>query len=345
MTEKRMVIYQKFVKDNVFIGITIFSEVVGKTFILLPILTKNLGAYGYGLWSQVNVTIGLAMTFICLGLPYTMARFLAAETDNEKVREEFYSVFFWVFFFATISTFLIIIFSDFISKIIFDGESVIVKIMALIIWIWSLDWVLLNFFRAFSKMKKYAVFVISKTYCEICIIAYLVLNKYNLTTILFSVFIVRVILFGLLLSLINKKVPIKIPRFSKIREYLKFGLPTVPANISSWAVSSSDRYIIAFYLGATSVGIYSVGYGFGGILVMIVGMLGFVLPPTLSHLYDNGRMDEVKITLQYSMKYFFLFAIPFFFGTIVLARNIILIFATNEIASKGYFVVPLVALC
>lgn len=334
----------KFAKDSLFIGITIFSEVIGKTFLLLPILTKNLSAYYYGLWSQANVTVGFAMTFVCLGLPYTMSRFLAARKNKEEIREEFYSVFFLVFLVAAISAFLIIMLSDVISQILFDGESHIVKITGLIILIWALDWVFLNLFRAFREMKKYAFFMIGKIVCEIGVIAYLVFNGYGLLAMLFAVFGVKAALFVALFCVVNQRVAFKIPRFFKIKEYLKFGLPTVPANISSWAVSSSDRYIIGYYLGATSVGIYAVGYGFGGLLIMVVSILGFVLPATLSHLYDNGKLNDVKTILQYSLKYFLLFAIPFLFGTIAIAHNIITILATKEIADKGHFIVPFVAL-
>lgn len=47
--------YQNFAKDNIVIGPTNLLKVVGRTFILLPLLTKRLGAYDYGIGSQANV--------------------------------------------------------------------------------------------------------------------------------------------------------------------------------------------------------------------------------------------------------------------------------------------------
>ena len=129
-----------------------------------------------------------------------------------------------------------------------------------------------------------------------------------------------------------------------MREYLSFSLPTIPASISAWVVASSDRYVISYFLGATSVGIYSAGYGIGSIILMAATVLGFVLPPTLSKLYDEGRMEEVKTHLRYSLKYLLAATIPFVFGAAILAEPVLRIFTTPEIASKGYFVVPLVAL-
>ena len=271
-------------------------------------------------------------------------RFLAAKTDRNEIREEFYSVFFLVLLIAVVSAFLFVVFSDTISHILFDGESYVVRITGFTVFIWALDWVFLNLLRAFREMKKYALFMIGKIVCEMAVIVYLVSSGYGLFRILLFVLIVRIVLFGLLFYLVNRKVPFVIPRFSKIKEYLAFGLPTVPGNVSAWVVSSSGRYFIGYFLGATSVGIYTVGYGLGSLPIMVVSILGFVLPATLSHLYDNGKLDDVKKTLQYSLKYYLLVAIPFLFGTIVLAHNIIAVLATRDIADKGYFITPLIAL-
>ena len=50
---------------------------------------------------------------------------------------------------------------------------------------------------------------------------------------------------------------------------------------------------------------------------MPAGILGFVLPPALSKLYDEDRMDEVKMHLSYSLKYSLTLAIPFVFGAAI----------------------------
>jgi O-antigen/teichoic acid export membrane protein len=92
------------------------------------------------------------------------------------------------------------------------------------------------------------------------------------------------------------------------------------------------------------VGIYSAGYGVGNILLMVTIALALVLPPTLAKLYDEGRMDEVRVYLSYSLKYILALAIPFVFGATMLSQEVLRIFSTPAIASEGYFIVPLVAL-
>jgi len=335
--------YQKFAKDTLVIGVANVLVALSRI-ILLPLLTKTLGAHDYGIWAQAQVTIGLVLGVVGLGLPYALTRFLPAKTQKEEIREEFWSVFSLVSLTTFIVSLVLIAAASPIARAFFAGSTEIVRITGLIILIWSLDTALLSFFRAFRQMKRYALFVVGDAYIELAVIAFLVLKGYGLLNALLAVLAVRSMIFIPLLFLINSQVRIKRPHFSKIKEYLSFGLPTVPGNLASWVVASSDRYVIGYYLGATSVGIYSAAYGLGSLMIMLVGVLGFILPPTLSKLYDEGRINEVKTHLRYSLKYFLAVAIPFVFGAAILGKPVLRLFSTAEIASKGRFVVPLVAL-
>jgi uncharacterized membrane protein len=59
-----------------------------KGIILLPILTKTLGAELYGIWAQMLVTVSLLMPLALLQLGFAMTKFLAAEKDKEKVSKK-----------------------------------------------------------------------------------------------------------------------------------------------------------------------------------------------------------------------------------------------------------------
>ena len=335
--------YQKFAKDVLIIGIA-NALVALSGIILLPLITKTLGAHDYGIWAQVQVTINLALGFVGLGLPYAMTRFLPAKTNREEIQEEFYSVLCLVFFATLLVSVVLIAAAGFIAGVFFDGAVDIVRITGLIIMVWSLDTVFVTLFRAFRQMKRYALFIIVNTYVQIGLIAYLVLNGHGILSIVLAVLAIRVIILLVLFFLIKSQIGIKRPHFHRIREYLSFGLPTVPSLVSAWVVASSDRYVIGYFLGAASVGIYSAGYNMGSIAFMLAGVLSVVLSPALSKLYDEGRMEEVKTHLRYSLKYLLAVTIPFVFGAAVLAEPVLRIFSTARIAGEGYLVVPLVAL-
>jgi O-antigen/teichoic acid export membrane protein len=335
--------YQKFARDVFIIGIA-NALVVLSSIIFMPLITKTLGAYDYGIWAQVQVTIGLVLGFVGLGLPYAMTRFLPAKTDREEIQEGFYSVLCLVFLVTLGISIILIAAADLIGQALFDGATSIVRITGLIILVWSLDNVFLSLFRAFRQMRRYAIFTVANTYAQVGLIAYLVLNGHGILSIVLAVLAIKAVMFFILFYLIKSQIGFKRPNFYRIKEYLSFGVPTIPGNVAAWVVRSSDRYVISYFLGTFSVGIYSAGYGVGTIPSMLIQVLAFVLPPALSKLYDEGRMEEVKMHLRYSLKYLLAAAIPFVFGAVVLAYPVLRVFSTAEIASEGYLVVPLVAL-
>ena len=335
--------YQKFAKDVLIIGIA-NALVALSGIIFMPLITKTLGAHDYGIWAQVQVTINLVLVFAGLGLTGAIVRFLPAKTDRGEIQEGFYSVLYLVFLVTLIVSIVWIAAADFIGSAFFDGATVIVRITGLIILVWSLDSVFLSLLRAFRQMKRYALFTIANTYVQVGLITYLVLNGHGILSIVLAVLGIRAVVFIILFSLIKSEIGIRRPHFSRIKEYLTYGLPIVPVNVASWVINSSDRYIVGYFLGVASVGVYSAGYTIGYVPFMFAQVLSVVLGPTLSKLYDEGRVDEVKTHLRYSLKYLLAAVIPFVFGAVILAEPVLRVFSTAEIASEGYFIVPLVAL-
>ena len=335
--------YQKFAKDVSVVGLTnILMSFRG--LILLPLFTKTLGAHGYGIWAQVHVTLGLAGTFVGLGLPFALVRFLPAKTDKEEIQEDFYSVLGVVSLTTLIVSIGLIIGADFIAKAFFENATQVVRITGLIVLVQSLNSMFLTFFRAFRQMKRYSIFMIADTYGQAALIAYLILTGYGVFSTVVAVLVVRVIILLILFFLVKRLIGIRRPHFTRIKEFLHFGVFIIPSALCTWVVNSSDRYIIGNILGMTSVGTYSAAYGLGSLPMMIVGVLGFVLPPTLAKLYDEGNIGEVKQHLSYTLKYFLALAIPFVFGSVVLAEPVLRVFSTPEIASEGRIVLPIVAL-
>ena len=334
---------QKFTKDVLFIGAA--NLLVALTgLVMMPLFTKYMGAHDYGLWVQVMVTTGLAVSLIDLGLPAAMNRFLPAKKDRSEIQEGFYSVLCVTLLTSLIFTLVIILSAEFIAEAFFDGATEVVRITGLLILVMVPVGVCLGLLRALGQMKKYAVFTILSSYGQVALIAVLVLNGYGLSAIVFGVLAIRVIELFILLVMISRQIGVRIPHFPMIKEYLSFGLPIIPGAISLWLIATSDRYVIAYFLGASSVGIYSAGYRLGGILSLVVIAIALVLPPTLSRLYDEGKIDEVKTQISFSLKYFLVLAVPFVFGASMLSKQVLMVFSTPAIASEGYFVVPFVAL-
>ena len=335
--------YKIFVQRIGLVGIANLL-VAFSSLILLPILTKNLSIDDYGVWVQINTTISLLPNLTTLGLPYTMVRFLSAETNKQKIQEGFFSILVMVLISTLIVALLLLVFSKEIAVAIFNGDVNVAMLLSVIVFFACLNALLLNYFRTFQEMKKYSIFLLMQTYLGVVFVAYLALNGYGIYMAALGLLIANLITFLVMFSLIIWSIGFKIPKFNQIREYLSFGLPTIPGNLSSWVVNSSDRYVIGIFLGAAFVGYYSPGYTLGYCITMLMAPFSLLLPSVLPQYYDKNNIEKVSSFLNYSMKYFLLISIPAAFGLSVLSKPLLMVLTTPDIALNGYLITPLTAL-
>jgi len=335
--------HQRFARDVLIVGLA--TGLVALSGILtMPLYTRTLGATDYGIWAQSLATSGIVLLIVGLGLHYPMTRFLPAKTDKAAIRDDVYSVLCLSLLVTLVVSIVMVIFAGPIARTFFDGATQIVRLTALVILLSSPTSMYLTFFRAFSHMKTYSLFTLIDAYGQVGIVAYLVLHGYGLEPIFIGLIALKGLLLICLLVYVTRQLGAARPRFLRTKVYLRFALPAFPFLLSWWVVTSSDRYVIATYLGLDSVGIYSAAYNIGNIIIMIVSVLALVLTPTLSRLYDEEKMDELAIQIGYSLKYFLMLAIPFVAGAAILARPLLTLFSTASMASRGDVVLPLIAL-
>ena len=336
-----MTIYKKFTKDVLLVGaVNMLGFLRG--IIILPVITKTLGVVDYGIWSQLRTTMTLLAPIIVLGLPSALIRFLSVKKDSEAMKEGMYSVLAFIFMIALAVAALLYIFSGEIAAF-FQCETILVKILGFIILLECVNSIFLAFFRVLQQMDKYAFFMILQLAGEVMLTMGAVFWGFGLLGAVMALLIIRVVIFLFLFATIVRKIGIKIPTFSPLKKYVSFSLPTLISSLSYWAVTSSDRYLVNFFLGILFVGYYAPGYSIANIINMLIYPLGFVLSFSLPKLFDENKMAEVKTFFKYSLKYYLLAAIPAVFGLSLLSRQFLIIFSTEEIAANGYFVLPFVA--
>ncbi|MGZ4851890.1 MAG: oligosaccharide flippase family protein [Halobacteriota archaeon] len=311
--------------------------------ILLPILTKNLPIDDYGAWALIMVTTGLVPTLVTLGLPNAMIRFLAAATDKRDIQEGFYSMGFVVLLTSSIVSGLFFLFAREIAANLFQNNTTIALLLVPIILLSCLNLYALQYFVTLQQIKRYSVLNIFSAYLSTALIAYAVLLGHGLEGAVIALLIVVLVLFAVVMYLIVAQIGFAIPKFRHTRQHLAFGLPLVPGALSQWIVNSSDRYLIALFLGAAAVGYYSPGYSIGSAIAMLYAPLTLLLPPLLSKNFDENNIADVRTILTYSLKWYAGIALPCVFALSVLSKPLLLVLTTQQIAANGYLVTPLVA--
>jgi O-antigen/teichoic acid export membrane protein len=340
-------IYQKFTKDILTVGIAqLLLSLRG--LILLPLIAGVLGAAAYGVWAQAHITLSLIGTFASLGMGFAFIRFFAGETDNARTRQGFFSILFAEFGWSCLLAVVLYIVATPVAEVLFGGpESVsVVQLCAAILPFYMMNFHFLFFFRAFREMKRFAVMQISLSLGELALVFVMVLSGRGVLGALLGMLTAYALFDMVMLFMVVRRIGLSFPRFSslaKMGEYLRFGLPLLPSSIVEWLVNSSDRYVIAAFLGIAVVGTYSAAYSLAAAISVYASPIAMVIVPTLAYLYDNGQIEEVRKHLTYSLKYLLLLAIPSAVGISLLSRPILQVLTDAEFASAGPKVVPFVA--
>jgi O-antigen/teichoic acid export membrane protein len=335
-----------FIKRIALVGIAKFI-ISFRGLLLLPLLTKTIGVASYGIWAQILITVGLLVPFIMLGLTSATARFLPAEKDTKKVARGIFTVIFTVLFVSIFFALILFLFSNSFASILLrdPSASLFIKLASALLILEALNQTCLESFRIFGHIKKYSVLTISQTILEIGLVATLVLSDFGLFGAIAALLIVRIIILLFSLHSIISHIGFVVPDFSILRPYLAFGLPILPMGLFDTLINSSDRYVIGFFKGAVAVGIYSATYSIGLLTIVSIFPIAYILSPTIFKLFDEGKIEKVKMYLSYSLKYFLLFSIPSVFGLVVLAKTMLKTLTTPEfILFNSVFIVFWVAL-
>jgi len=312
--------------------------------IMLPLLTKNLPASEYGVWVQISVTIGLVPAISLLGLPYAMARFLPAAKGKENIREIFYSIAVIIVLSAFVASSVVFLLAEPIASALFDGRPMIVRYLSILILLECLISIPFGYFRGVQHIKKYSAFNFFKVFFSLLLVIYFVLSGKGIVGAVLGLLLADILILLAMISFVVLDLGISFPKFKNIKDYLAFGVPTIPGNLSSWIVTSSNRYVIGILMGTTFVGYFSPGYTLGNMINLFIAPLSLILPAALSEHYDEHNTEEVKAILAFSLKLFLALGIPAAFGLSLLSRPILNVLSTPEIAAKGYLITPFMAL-
>ncbi|MGZ4891772.1 MAG: oligosaccharide flippase family protein [Halobacteriota archaeon] len=337
-----MDVYRHFIKGVGLIGVAnALISVSG--IILLPILTRSLSTGDYGAYVQVTTTVALLAFPLTLGLSLAFIRFVALARAQADMREDFYSIFLVTALFSLFASALLLLLSRPLAAYLFNGNLTVAEVVPLITLFASLNLLLLDFFRAFQQPGRYAFFLLMQTYAGVVFVSYLVFSGRGLTGAVFGLLTAQVILFLVLFSIVVARIGIAIPHLKRLRSYVVFSVPLIPANLTFWVVNSSDRYLIGILLGASYVAYYAPSYTLGFVIAMLVWPLTLMLAAFLPKHYDDADLAVVKTVFKYALKYFLAAAIPLVFILSSLSRPLLLLLSTPEIAANGYLVTPFIA--
>jgi len=308
------------------------------------ILTKGLGTTLYGTWSLINVTVSLIVPFAMVSFGMSIVRFLAAEKDKGRIREDFLSACSIVFISGMVFSVVLFFLSDFLAASIFKdpGSSTYIRLASVLILLNSLHTLPLAFFRMRRRIGLYTILNLSYQAFQVGLIVLFILLGYKLTGAITALIISGILFNVVTLLIVLRQIGFHKPTFSNMKSYLRWGVPLTPNAAILWIIHVSDRYMVSYFLGVAAAGIYSAAYVIGNYASFALAPLGAVLYPTISKSYDEGNLSKTRNYLSYSVKYLMMIAIPSAFGLSILAKPLLQRLSTADFVA-GSTVVPFVA--
>jgi len=333
--------FKDFAKGAIAIAVAQILVGVGN-FLILPIVTRTLGPHEYGIWITITVTVMLLTHFGVLGLSSAILRFIPSKINRKEISEEFFTILTFVAVLSMILGLIVMGFSKSIAdELMNDGSlSRVITIASLLIPLSAINAVNVAFIRAIDRIKTFVILSVLSAYSQLTLI--LVMANMGLMGVVSAILLSMTLMCVLALILIIQQVGFSRPRIDILLKNLRFGLPLAPSSIIAWVNDSGDRYLVAGILGMGAAGVYSAAWGIGSVVFQIIVPIQMVLYPTMSKMYDEGQMENVKSYLSRSLRYFLILTIPAVVGMTVLAGPLLVALTTPAFAS-GAIVIPFIA--
>lgn len=319
-----------------------------KMLLLIPIITKILGEYDYGIYSLISTTIALILPVATLSSEEVYSRFLSnSALSKVEKNQRFLSYSVLVGIITSLTSFLIVISNDFISNLIFGNNTGRTYLLFLIILfsISSFQQNILYYIKSQNHLIKYSLLDALISTTDILAGLSLLFFETNLISFLTILSCLNILSSISVIVLSLKDIKLVRPSFSVIYRDLRFGLPLIPSKLFNWVIRLFDRYILAIFFGPTVVGIYSVAYGVSYFIIqMFNDPLMVAMLPTLAQAQEDRNYVLVSKYISQALRFFLMISIPSMTGIYLLGREILTLISTQAISDQGTIIIPIMTL-
>lgn len=258
-------------KHSVIYGVgTILSRLVA--FLMLPIYTRQLTPFDYGVLEIIDTTTGMIGLVAGLGIAGAMSRFyfdFEAPADRRKVVSTTY----WLVALTAGAIIAAILpFTSLLADGLFDNPS-FSNYFSVALFGLGLGLVIdlgQVYLRIQQKSHAYVLISLANLILSVALnIYFVVYEKMGVMGVLMATLVSRSIIAVPLTVAMLRKVGLRLD-WVLARAMYRYSLPLIPSDLASTAISYSDRYFINHYLTTADAGIYGLAQKLGTVLHMLV---------------------------------------------------------------------------
>jgi O-antigen/teichoic acid export membrane protein len=255
---------------------------------LLPLYTRYLTLADYGAAEVIFAAIITASIVVRLGLIEALLRFYyKGGEDPARVVASSFAALFWV---ATLATLIALPFAKPISELLLVHPAPDLGRIAIGgLWVSTMFEYLLTLFRLEERARAFFVTTMLSVLSAIGLTVILVVGEgEGARGLLLGSYISGAAFVLGLIWVHRRRLSLRFER-PLLRRLMRFGLPTMPAELSLYGLNFVDRIIIVHVAGVAEAGLYSLAVKFAqGVNVLVRGFQ-LAWPPLAYSIRDDGE--------------------------------------------------------
>ena len=305
------------------------ADAVSKVIALvtLPLYTRHLTRADYGTAELILTTIILLSIVLRLGLGEAFVRFHYLDADPARRRALARTATGTLLAVTTVAAVLIAVFAAPLSRLLLGSEQAdVVRAGALGLWAFTNLELAYALLRVEERARAFAIASLANVALTVVLTVLLVVveDQGALGLVLGNYAASAVILLGLWWA---ERDALGMPSRPQLGPMLRFGLPTVPAEVSVFALFFVDRLWLYRFESPAEAGLYSLSVKLAGIVVFTVRAFQYAWPPLAYSIEDD--MEAARVYARITT-YYVLFTGLVVAGLALLGRWLVRIFAAPE---------------
>jgi O-antigen/teichoic acid export membrane protein len=263
---------------------------------LLPLYTRYLTPDDYGAAEVMFAAIVSVSIVVRLGLIEALLRFYYKDgEDPARVVASSFAALFWL---ATAATLIALPFAKPISELLLDEPAADLGRIAIGgLWVSTMFEYLLTLFRLEERARAFFVTTMLSVISAIGLTVILVVGAgEGARGLLLGSYISGAAFVLGLIWVHRKRLSLRFER-PLLRRLLRFGAPTMPAELSLYGLNFVDRIIIVHAASLREAGLYSLGVKFAQAVNVLVRGFQLAWPPLAYSIRDDGEARRVYATV------------------------------------------------
>jgi O-antigen/teichoic acid export membrane protein len=318
---------------------------------LLPVYTRHLTRADYGAAEVLLASVVALSIMFRLGIVEALLRFYYRGQEEEpsgdrQVRlrtwrdEVVRSATSFLFIAITVGALLVAALAAPLSEALLDRrDTELLLITAGGLWVFTLYELMMALFRLDERARAYFAASLTNVLLTIALTVWLVVvEDEGARGLLLGNFGGSALVLAALLVIHRRRLAL-VPSRERLGEMLRFGFPTMPAELSLYALNFVDRVALTRFVGLAEAGLYALAVKFSQAVTVIVRGFNLAWPPLAYSIRDD---DTARRAYSVIVTYYLLLAF-----TVVLALSLEARWVVRALAAPAFFdsykAVPLVA--